>query len=69
MTTTTPMKTTFETKDTRISRHGAMNTAIQIVTVSHAIAPYKNDMTDHALQDTLTRWADWVLAYVNEAQP
>ena len=64
-----PIKTTFETKDARISRHGAMNTAIQIIAVSHAIAPYKNDMTDKALQDTLTRWADWVLSYVTAPQP
>jgi len=67
-----PTKTPFETKDYRISRHGALNTAVQIVTLQRAtVTSYpKSDPGHHlALSEDLIEWADWVLAYVETPRP
>lgn len=50
-------------KDYRISRHGALNTAIEIVMVEHTVG--RTDPADDAdLQARLVKWADWVLRYI-----
>lgn len=61
------LPTPYDVKDRRISRHGAMNTAIAIVALGAHNPAWQEGTTDEDIQRLLTRWADWVLAYVNEA--
>jgi len=50
-------------KDYRISRHGALNTAIEIVALEHTVGRV-DPADDGELQGRLIKWADWVLRYI-----
>ena len=65
---TAPIKTTFETKDYRISRHGAMNTAVAIVALRGTLAD-RDAVTDVDLKRRLMLWAEWVLRYIEVPRP
>ena len=63
-----PTKTPFETKDYRISRHGALNTAVEIVRLKYECRMFNlAPLAD--LDAELKKTADWVLAYVETPRP
>lgn len=55
-------------KDYRISRHGALNTAIEITRLMHECGETLPTRSQD-VEQRLTSWADWVLRYVEVPRP